>query len=60
MKMIKRFCFGMASSILFAIGMGRAAEQLDPTTRVLMSASLDAPLSAAEECGQYPTEMLQD
>jgi hypothetical protein len=50
MKTSHRFLLGMLSSILFAIGMVRAAEQLDPVARAQADSDLDTTLTGNAFC----------
>lgn len=54
MKNLKRIVFGVLSSLLFAVGFARAAEQFDPLTRSLGWEAADALIkpvtSTSTEC----------
>jgi hypothetical protein len=52
MKNIKRWAFGLISSLFLAVGLVRAADALDTVTREL-TASDQGALSAAPDCTQY-------
>lgn len=50
MKHIKRFVFGVASSVLFALGLVRAADRFDPLSQGPIIADLQAEVSTAPYC----------
>jgi hypothetical protein len=49
MKTVQRFCFGIISSALFAVGLARAADRFDPV--LLGGASSDVVLKSTSDCG---------
>lgn len=49
MKHLKRFVFGMASSILFGLGLARAAENFDPLYIEASAAEVDR-AAVADDC----------
>jgi hypothetical protein len=48
MKSVKRFCFGIISSALFAVGLARAADRFDPV--MLGQAPSNIVLKATSDC----------
>lgn len=50
MKNYPRFFFGVLSSLLFAVGLVRAANAVDPLAKDLPDASSRATMKAAADC----------
>lgn len=50
MKNLSRFIFGVLSSLLFAVGFARAADQLDPMSLGRATAGTETVISAAPDC----------